>query len=78
MANGRCRMHGGVVVRNFKNRNAVTHGRRRARLIAEKRLMREMLAHSREVLRSVKAAHRAEMAAARNAMTNAARAYGSR
>jgi hypothetical protein len=71
MANGRCRMHGGVVVRNHGNRNAVKHGRRRARAIAEKRLMRDMLAYGRILLRAVKAAHRTEMSLARQALADA-------
>lgn len=65
MRNGCCHKHGGKVRQNLYNRNAVTHGRRRRRVVAEKRLMREMLAQGREMLRAIKAAHRAEMAAAK-------------
>lgn len=61
MRNGRCHKHGGKVRLNLANGNAVTHGRRRRRVVEEKRLLREMVAHGRVVLRAVKRAHRAEM-----------------
>jgi hypothetical protein len=74
MRNGRCHKHGGKVRLNVKNTNAVTHGLRRARLAGEKRLMREMIVHGREVLRVVKRAHRTEMAQALSELAAARRA----
>jgi hypothetical protein len=64
MRNGRCHKHGGKVRLNLRNQNAVTHGRRRESAIMEKRFFRKLMTGGRDLLREVKASHRAFMAQA--------------
>jgi hypothetical protein len=61
MRNGRCHKHGGKVRLNMRNQNAVTHGRRREDTIQEKRFARLLIAECRDLLREIKASHRAFM-----------------